>query len=398
MKKKISLPIVILICVFCSVITFQVTYIACSQTMKSGSGSIENDKLALVDRIYRENYVNEINENDLTNGLIEGYLAGAGEKYGYYLTSDEYKTHTDDFEGNYVGIGVTVVYDSAKGLIKVVAVSDGSPAEKAGIKKSDYIYAVDGESAYDLGYNGTLEAVKGKAGTEVTVTVLRESGGESTSAEYKVTREALVEQTVYYRLLDGGIAFIRITSFNSEAAEEFSAALDKMRSDGATGLIIDLRDNPGGELNSAVSIIDPLIPEGDLVVVKDKDGNESVMARSDANEVDLPMAVLVNGHSASASELFAQSIRDYGKGVLVGGTTYGKFTMQSGRALPDGSVIYISTHTFSSKSRESYEGVGLTPDIEATLGEEAAAKNLFDLTDDEDTVLQAAVKYIKERN
>ena len=213
-----------------------------------------------------------------------------------------------------------------------------------------------------------------------------------------MTREKITEITVSSRMYEeSDIGIVRINEFNTATVEQFDQAMTSLREKGAKKLIFDLRYNPGGELGSITAILDKILPEGDIIKVTDKEGNQSTIAVSDAEEIDLPMAVLINGSSASAAELFAASIRDYEKGPLIGETTFGKGTMQTLMPLPDGSAVSISYRMFTSAAGVNYEGVGIEPDITVSLDEDLKEKNFYKMTDQEDNQLQAAIEYLQKQ-
>lgn len=397
MKKRFSILTLVVAVLLSVIATFQMTYVFCARRQLVNADttlSYDSEKLAYVDEIYRKYFVGEIDEDTLTDTLIRGYLSGVGERFGGYMTADEYAERLSSMQGEMVGIGVNVVYDSSSGLVQIVAVMNGSPAEKAGIKAGDMIYAVDGVSAEELGYEGVLSAVAGEEGTDVTVTMLRPSE-DNKEIGFTVTRAQFEAQSVYYGMCsDSRIGLIRITEFNSNTPEQFEAAVEALSAQGMTAVIFDLRNNPGGELTSVASVLDYILPEGDIIIATDKDGNDTVLAKSAESELDIPMAVLVNGSSASAAELFAGCIRDYDKGPLIGEKTYGKGSMQTYITLPDGSAVSITYRKFTSPSGESHDGVGITPDTEVTLPKEYQDTSIFLLTEEQDTVLGEAIKYL----
>lgn len=383
-----------LIIFFTAVVAMESTYIYCAVKKGFSNDTYKNDKLSYIDKLYRENFVGEIDEEALTDSLIRGYLAGVGEKYGAYYTADEYADYQASLEGSLVGIGVTVIYDGESGCPKVTEVIENSPAMESGILAGDLIYKVDGSLSEDLGYNNTIAAVKGAEGTKVNITVKRE--GKELS--FDIERREVETKCVYYHMYEASdIGIIRITRFATVAGDQFEDALNALKALGAKKLVFDLRDNPGGDLESVSKILDILLPEGDIVIVTDKDGNKSVAKKSDANDTDMPMAVLVNGNSASASELFAANIRDYDKGAIIGTTTFGKGTMQSIIPMSDGSCIVISYRMFASKSGVNYEGVGIKPDITVEPNEKVQKTNFLDLEDKDDNQLMEAVKYLSEK-
>ncbi len=397
MKKRFNIFTLVIAVAFSVIATFQMTYVFCARRQLIGLNddvSYDSEKLAYVDEIYRKYFVGEMDGEELTDAIIRGYLKGAGEVFGNYLTAEELTAHMSSVEGELVGIGVNVVYDSTTGLVQIVATMEGSPAAKAGIMSGDFIYAVDGKSVEELGYDGVLASVAGKAGTEVSVTMLRPSEQNATY-DFTMTRELIEEQSVYYRMCNGSaIGLIRITGFNANTPKQFKTAVDTLTEQGMSAVVFDLRNNPGGQLNSVASILDQILPKGDIIIATDKDGNNTVLATSAENELDMPMAVLTNGSSASAAELFAGCIRDYEKGPLIGETTYGKGSMQTLLTLPDGSAVSVTYRKFTSPSGKTHDGVGITPDIEVTLPEEHKNTSIFLLTEEQDTVLGEAIKYL----
>lgn len=384
-----------MITLFCMIVTFQITYVYCTHRANIsvyGHSAYDSEKLAFVDRLYRENFVEEIDGQVLTDTLIHAYLAGAGERFGSYLDEEQLSLYFDSMEGSLVGIGVTVIYDEEANAIEIVEVQPDSPAENAGLTPGERIIAVDFLTVAEDGYEAVVDAVAGEEGSTLTMTV---SAADGTERELTVTRAQVEITSVYARMHESEpVGVIRITGFNTATVEQFKTALADLQEQGAQGFVFDLRDNPGGELNSVTSILDIILPEGDIIISYDKDGNRRVDATSDASELDVPMAVLINENSASASELFAGNIRHYEKGVLVGENTFGKGTMQELVLLGDGTGISMTNYKFACASGECHDGVGFAPDIEVALSEDVKDENLFTITDAQDNVLAEALKYI----
>lgn len=353
-------------------------------------------KLAMIDYYYRHVYANKIDEDKLIYGILNGYVAGAEDRYGEYYTADDFKTLTQENEGNTVGIGVYVNYSEEYHAIKILSVMKDSPAAKAGIKVGDLVIAVDGESVGELGYYVVLDKVKGEEGTDVQLTILRD--GE----EIKVTatRRKVETETIFYHQYeyDKTVGVIRIVEFNNAVPEQFKNAIEDLISKGVTSLVFDVRSNPGGTLDSVVQMLDYLLPEGDLVYVTDANGKVLRTHKSDASYlkgID-SMSVLVNENTASAAELFACALRDYGKAILVGTKTYGKGSMQTIYMLPDGTGLRLTTNKYNPPKTENYDGVGLTPDIDVKLSEALYGKSFFEYTDSEDNQLQSAYNGMKK--
>ena len=353
-------------------------------------------KLAMIDYYYRNVYANEIDEEKLIYGVLNGYVAGAGDRYGEYYTADDFETLTQENAGNTVGIGVYVNYSEEYNAIKILSVMKDSPAQQAGILAGDIVTKVNGESVSELGYYIALDKVKGEEGTKVQLTLIR-NGEEITVT---ATRKKVETETIFYHQYeyDKTVGVIRIVEFNNAVPEQFKKAIEDLKSKGVTSLVFDVRNNPGGTLDSVTQMLDYLLPEGDLVYVTDANGKILRTHKSDANYLEGidSMAVLVNENSASAAELFACALRDYGKAILVGTKTYGKGSMQTIYMLPDGTGLRLTTNKYNPPKTENYDGVGLTPDIEVELSEALDGKSHFEYTDSEDNQLQSAYEGIKK--
>lgn len=399
MKKRFNILTLCIAITLSVVATFQMTYVFCARRQLVTAGgelSYNSEKLAYIDEIYRKYFVGEIDEEELTDIMIRAYLSGAGERFGGYMTAEEMTDRLTSMQGEVVGVGIHVYYPAGSEYVQVVAVMEGSPAEEAGMLPGDYIYAVDGKSATELGYAGILSTVAGKEGTDVTITVLRDN---EETVDLVATRRKIEAQSVYsFMYSDGITGIIRITSFNANTPKQFTAAVDKLTALGMKRVVFDLRGNPGGELNSVSTVLDNILPEGDIIIATDKAGNKTVLAKSGDSQLDIPMAALVDGGSASAAELFAGCFRDYEKGPLIGETTYGKGSMQTIIPLPDGSGVSVTYRKFTSPSGFVHDGIGFTPDIEVTLAEEYQSTSIFLLTEEQDTVLGEAIKYLNGLN
>lgn len=362
-----------------ALITYQATYTSVENRHRDTVYTLTETektsytKLAAIDDIVRSTYINDINEQDLEDGLIRGYLYGINDKYASYLTAEEFRLYTEESNGEMTGIGITVIYDTSLGGLYVSSVVDNSPAMLAGIREGDIVLAVDGETIADRGYYDTIHHItSAKEGTPLTVTV--QKGPDYIQVEeYSLTRAIINNKTVEYRLLtEGNTGYIKISSFHTTTPKEFIEAMEDLQKSGAERFIFDVRSNPGGELTSISTILDYLLPEGPIIRIQSKNSEETVI-KSDANFVDAPMVVLVNGSTASAAELFTSALRDYEKAAIVGTTTYGKGTVQTMRQLPDelgGGAISISTGMYSPPFSDNYEGVGIVPDCEVEVPEE----------------------------
>lgn len=320
-------------------------------------------RLAELSEYVDENYYQETDEDTLMDGALKGYVAGLGDPYSVFLTEDEYGGWKEKESGTAVGIGVTV--QSAEEGLYIVEVTSGSPAETAGIQAGDTITAVDGELVTDIGYNEAVAHVKGEIGTDVVLTVLRE--GEE--LEITVTRGEIVTISAEGQMLDGNIGYVHISAFRENTFDQYSKVLNELLEAGAEGIIFDVRNNGGGLLSALEDVLDPLLPEGNIAIASYGDGTVKTIVESDSEELDIPMIVLVNGGTASAGELFAASLRDFGKASLVGETTFGKGIMQDTRTVAGGAVT-LTVAAYQTVKGECYHEIGVTPDTEIILPEE----------------------------
>ena len=320
-------------------------------------------RLAELSEYVDENYYQETDEDTLMDGALKGYVAGLGDPYSVFLTEDEYGGWKEKESGTAVGIGVTV--QSAEEGLYIVEVTSGSPAETAGIQAGDTITAVDGELVTDLGYNEAVAHVKGEIGTDVVLTVQRE--GEE--LEITVTRGEIVTISAEGQMLDGNIGYVHISAFRENTFDQYSKVLNELLEAGAEGIIFDVRNNGGGLLSALEDVLDPLLPEGNIAIASYGDGTVKTIVESDSEELDIPMIVLVNGGTASAGELFAASLRDFGKASLVGETTFGKGIMQDTRTVAGGAVT-LTVAAYQTVKGECYHEIGVTPDTEILLPEE----------------------------
>lgn len=359
-------------------------------------------KLAYIDYYYRTNYVGELNEEQLVYMIANGYIVGAEDLFGGYYSKDEFASIMNDVGGSGVGIGVYVKADSETGNICILHVMKDGPSAEAGLLAKDIVTHVDGKSVVEVGYDTALDLIKGEENTTVKLTVLR--GGKS--LDITVTRRNYEVETVVYNKhqTENGVGVIRIMDFNGATAAQFMAAIETaINKDKCTSLVFDLRDNPGGLLTAVVEMLDFMLPEGVIVSQRYADG-EKIEYKSDAAGAefealygtDIKMAVLVNGGTASAAELFTCALKDYGKAIVVGEQTFGKGCGQNVIPLGDGTGLAITTFMYDPPKSENYNGVGIEPTVPAKLSEEAAKKNLFELSHSDDDQLKAAIKALKK--
>ena len=326
----------------------------------TSAGSVE-EKLDVIDNLIEEYYLyeDEIDGDALVEGLYSGYTEALGDPYTEYYDEEETQALFESTSGEFSGIGVTMS-QGTDGTITVTNIYEDSPADKAGMQVDDILLEVDGRDIQGEDLNTVVSYVKGERGTEVTLTVLRD-GDE---VDLAAVRDTIEVQTVEYRMLDGQLGYISVSEFDDVTYDQFKTALDDLEAQGVQGLIIDLRNNPGGNVDTVTDMLKLLLPEGPIISIKDKNGNTEEMTCDGENEFTKPLAVLVNGYSASASEIFSGAVQDYGTGTIVGTTTYGKGVVQQLISLGDGTCLKVTIAEYYTPSGRSINGTGVTPDVE----------------------------------
>lgn len=332
--------------------------------MLRGGGSVMVDadveeKIEELNRYVEQYYLFDYDEEDVETGIYKGLLAGLGDVYTGYYTPEEYASFMESSNGAYSGIGAMLQQDYTTGIITVVRAFSGSPAAEAGLMTDDILYMVEGEEVTGKDLTLVVTDLKGEEGTDVDISILR---GRDI-LELSITRRHIEVPTVEYEMLEADIGYIAITEFDDVTDEQFMSALDDLESQGMKRLVIDLRNNGGGLVDVTCAILDRLLPEGLIVYTEDKYGKR-LEEKSDAEHYfDGEMAVLVNGNSASASEIFAGAIKDYGVGTLIGTQTFGKGIVQSLFPLSDGSALKITVSRYYTPAGNNIHEVGITPDI-----------------------------------
>lgn len=332
-----------------------------SQTDASGlvSPAVES-KIRRLAAAIDELYYEDVDDEDLVQGLYKGLLEGVGDSYTAYYTPEEYKELMISATSSLSGIGVVMQQNPDTMQVMVNHVYEGSPAEKAGIHAGDLIVQAGDVIATSVELSELAANIRGDEGTTVHLKLYRAAEGY---IELDVVRENIDVPTLKGQLLRGGIGYIAIAEFGEKTAEEFADAVSELESQGMTSMIVDLRDNPGGMVDSVTDILDQILPEGVTVWTENKEGEKKEYI-SDASCLNYPMAVLINGNSASSSEIFAGAIRDYKYGTLIGTKTFGKGIVQSIRRLADGSAIKLTTARYFTPNGENIHGEGIQPDIE----------------------------------
>lgn len=355
MNKKISLGFAISLVAIASAVTFILTSFF---SLQSFNKKFEKyDSLQEIDTLVHENFYGDIDENDINNGILKGYISGLNDKYSRYLTADEYTDEKSDNAGEMTGLGITVKKDDS-GYIKVTEIMPDSPASESDIKIDDLIVSVNGNDVLETGFEKSMEIMSEKDNTEVSI-IVRRDGVDKT---YKLTRRPIEMVTVTGEMLDNYIGYIKISGFKQNTPQQFNDALDEIIQNGAKGIIFDLRENGGGLVDALEDCLDPLLPEGTIATAEYSDGNSKTIVYSDKSEINIPMVVIVNEHTASAAELFAASLKDFGKADIVGETTYGKGVMQSTIELSNGGAVVLTIAKYKTTISECYDGIGITPD------------------------------------
>lgn len=347
-------------------------------------------KLEAIEDVIDEYYYQDadIDVDAMTEGMYAGMVNALGDPYSVYYTEEEWNDMMQDTAGIYYGIGAYLMIDPNTGLGKISGVIENTPAEEAGLRADDLLYLVDGESTMGMELSEIVTRVKGEEGTKVHLTIYRE--GETDYLEIDVERRQIEAPTVKYEMLENDIGYIQITEFDEVTTDQFTEAMAVIKGSGAKGLVLDLRGNPGGSLNVVVDIARQILPKGLIVYTEDKYGERDEYTCDGRNELDMPLAVLVNGNSASASEILAGAIKDYHKGTLVGTTTFGKGIVQRVLPLTDGTALKLTISAYYTPNGNNIHGVGIEPDVVCEFDSDA----YYDR--DVDNQLEKAVAVLSE--
>lgn len=349
-------------------------------------------KFNKVRNILKTEYYENVDENRLLEGAIAGMAESLGDPYTAYFPKEQWQSFEESISGSYVGIGISITVDE-DGLITVVEPFEDSPAKEAGMMKGDKIVRVDDKDVRRIkDQDLVVEMIKGKENTKVKITVYRPS--ESTMIDFDIVRKKIKIDNIKSSLVSGNIGYIRIIKFDGEIAKYFNEHLNKLLKKGIKGLIIDVRDNPGGYYDQVVAIADRLLPKGTIVYTEDKYKRKDIK-KSDPIELDLPIAVVINGNSASASEILAGAIKDNNKGKLIGTKTFGKGLVQASSTLDDGSGIKVTVARYFTPSGVCIQGKGIKPDIEVDLPEKYKNTPISGIPMDEDAQLKAAIEHLR---
>ena len=322
------------------------------------------EKLSEIQKLIEENYLHEdeVDQEALTEGLYKGYVEALGDPYSVYYDAEETKTLLERTSGEFGGAGALMSQNRETGIITVAEVYEDSPAEKAGMKTNDILYAVEGEEVTGQDLSEVVSLIRGEIGTEVTVTVLRGKAAEE--IELTIVRGKVETPTVRYEMKEDGIGYLRISEFDSVTYSQFMEAKQALEEQGMCGLIVDLRGNPGGNLSTVTQILNEILPKGLIVYTQDRNEKKEEIWSEGKTPLTIPLAVLVNGNSASASEIFSGAVQDYGIGTIIGTTTYGKGVVQQLFPLSDDTIAKLTISEYFTPKGRNIDGIGIEPDIE----------------------------------
>ncbi len=345
-----------------------------------GIGTKVESKLNALDSLLGDGfYFDDVDDEKAADNIFKAYLAAYGDKYTVYYTPEEYKSMMESTTGSFYGIGA-VCQKADDGAILISEAYEYAPAYKAGIRNGDKVIEVNGEDITGMDLSVAVALIKGEKGTDVNLTIMR--NGEKMN--FTVTRDKIDIKTVSSEVLDNNIGYIYISQFDDVTTDQFKEAVNDLQNQGVAGLVIDIRNNPGGVLKTVVDMLDYILPNGLIVYTETKDGTRQEYSGSDNHELNLPMAVLVNGNSASASEIFAGAMQDYDKAQIIGTHTFGKGIVQTIRPLTDGSAVKYTIAKYFTPKGQDIHGKGVTPDSVVELPDDAT----------EDMQLNAAINYL----
>ena len=351
------------------------------------------DKLTFLEMLVDNYYLEGVDPKVYADGIYKGFIGSLNDPYSTYYTAEEYKALMESSSGVYHGIGATVSQNVKTGVITIVKPFKTGPAYEAGLLPGDIIYMVEGEEVTGVDLTEVVSKMKGEEGTKVRISILRE--GETKPMEFTITRRQIEVPTIDYQMLEDNIGYIEISEFDEITVTQFKEAVDKLEAKGMKGLVIDVRNNPGGLLEAVCKMLDRLLPKGLLVYTEDKYGNRVEEMAEDSQKLKVPLAVIINGNSASASEIFAGAVQDYGIGTIVGTTSFGKGIVQKVIPLTDGTAVKLTISKYFTPKGRNIHGTGITPDVEVELNEELLKE--IEIPMEKDNQLQKAIEVVKEK-
>ncbi len=350
-------------------------------------------KLEFLEKLVDANYLESVDNISFEDGIYKGFISSLEDPYSTYFTKEEYSALMESSSGIYCGIGATVSQDVKTGIITIVKPFKNSPAIKAGLLPGDIIIKVDEEEVTGKDLSEVVSHMKGIEGTTVELSIGRE--GEKEPLKLTITRQKIEVPTIEYQMLDNSIGYIIITQFDEVTVAQFNEAVTALEKKKMKGLIVDVRNNPGGLLESVVNVLDRLLPPELIVYTMDKNNERTEEKAIDEKKVKIPMAVLINGNSASAAEIFAGTLQDYKTATIVGTTSFGKGIVQQVIPLSDGTAVKLTISKYYTPSGRNIHGTGIAPDVTVELKEELAKEVTIPI--DKDNQLQEAIKVLKKK-
>ena len=347
-------------------------------------------KIEYLEKLIDQEYLGEVDNDEMAEGVYAGLVYGLGDVYSRYYTADEYAQETASTDGAYAGIGVSI-QKNKNGGVQIAECYEGGPGAEAGLQTGDVITAINDTDVTDMELSDVVSLIRENKDKTIVLTVFRENEEKSREISVDVTDVEL--PSVFGEMLDKKTGYIQITQFTGVTPQQYKDMFAELKDKGMERLVIDLRDNPGGLLTSVCDILREILPEGLIVYTEDKDGNREEETCDGKNKLDMPLAVLVNENSASASEIFAGAVQDHGVGTIVGTTTYGKGVVQELRQLSDGSAVKLTVSNYYTPNGNSINKVGIKPDVEVKLA--SVLLNKDEITHEEDNQLQEALNVIE---
>jgi carboxyl-terminal processing protease len=396
-KKTIIIIIVAIVLItnfitFTLITTFGVSFGGRSVIAVDSSYTAQKiNKLIYLYNELNDKYIETLDKDALWESAYKGLFEGAGDEYTLYMDKETYDEYKQDVTGKYAGIGVRIVQGDDN-LVTVITVFKDSPAEKAGMQVGDKIIVIDDKDATQITADQAASYMRGEAGTTVEVTVERNEKQISMT----ITRAAINVESVSGSILNGNIGYICISEFSSDVSDQFASTLDEQLNKGITSLIIDLRNNPGGDVNETLAIADRILSSALIIYTQDRTGKKEEYNSSASQSLNIPIVVLINEYSASASEILAAALKDNNAAVLIGTKSYGKGVIQSMQSMSDGSGYKITIEQYFSPNGNTINKVGIEPDIAVSLPDNVTYK-YGKITQGQDTQLAAAINYLKNK-
>ena len=396
MAHNISSSKAVALCALTAVTVFTISYIGMERRLESLLPGYQAEaeiygKIGEIRRTIDAYYVGEYDEQDAVDMAAAGYVAGIGDQWSTYMSKESYDEYKLSFSGQSFGIGLFTSYVADKNKLRIVEVFRGSDGETLALQKGDLILGAEGKTVDKDGYTEVVNAIAGEEGTKAQVTIYRTATGETETVEMerKTTEQVMATG---WMLEDGKTGMVRIYNFRKGSETQMIDAVDALIEQGAERLVFDVRNNPGGSVESVCDALDYLLPEGDIMTLRTKGGDETIY-RSDADEINLPMAVLVNADSISAAEFFAAALQEYDKAIIVGGQTMGKGYSQQNYVLSDGSALHLSDQEYFTPQGKSLIGTGITPDVPTDAPE---GFDLYFAAEEDDPQLQASLSALDD--